>query len=68
MCFYYRDLLLYRVSGILLAAPKYLYQTILLDISTFRGYQTMDRNVYRYIYYIGNRDIPLIPSKLSGIF
>jgi len=31
---------------LILSCPKYLYQTILLDISTFRGYQIEDRNTF----------------------
>jgi hypothetical protein len=37
------------------SCPKYLYQTILLEISTFRGYQIEDRNTFSiYITYRRN--------------
>jgi hypothetical protein len=53
---------------LILSCPKYLYQTILLDISTFRGYQIEDRNPLVYILPIGETLYRLIPSKLSAIF
>jgi hypothetical protein len=53
---------------LILSCPKYLYQTILLDISTFRGYQTEDRNPLVYILPIGETLYHLIPPKLSAIF